>query len=314
MLPDVNEAARSVEPVSINNVGEPEVVLTPTAPSNVTRTSIVAPAFFAPFVVLLDIDVALGATVSMMNEPDTDEETLPATSVCTAVIVHEPSTSVVRSHVEPLVEPDIVHVTSGCSARLAVTVTVPPFSAAITEMVGVLSLVRPSLELEPESLEVASTTEIGALGDAVSIVTEEVTDDDMLVAESDCTAVNVHTPSANAARSHVEPVVEPDTVHTASLEPVFDAVTDTVPPFSAATTRIVGVLSFVMPSLELGPLSLAVETASEVGASGAVVSITIAAPLASEPEAPGEGNVRVALFPASSAIVAPFSASEFVAT
>ena len=47
---------------------------------------------------------------------------------------------------------------------------------------------------------------------------------------------------------------------------------------------------------------------------GAVVSMTIALLFPSEPEAPGEARVSVALLPATSLIVPLFNAREFVAT
>jgi hypothetical protein len=47
---------------------------------------------------------------------------------------------------------------------------------------------------------------------------------------------------------------------------------------------------------------------------GAVVSMTIALLFPSEPEAPGEARVSVALLPAVSLIVPPLRAREFVAT
>ena len=48
-----------------------------------------------------------------------------------------------------------------------------------------------------------------------------------------------------------------------------------MPPFSAETTRIVGVLSLVMPSELLVPVSLKDATLTDVGVVGAVVSITM---------------------------------------
>ena len=47
---------------------------------------------------------------------------------------------------------------------------------------------------------------------------------------------------------------------------------------------------------------------------GAVVSITMSLFEPSEPVAPGEGSVSVALFPAESLIVPPLRAKEVVAT
>lgn len=174
MLPDVNEAARSVEPVSIVTVGEPEEVFTPTVPSNATRISIATPDFFEPFAVFVETPETVGATVSIDADPVTEDETFSAASVCTAVRVQVPSTNVPRSHVEPVVEPATVHTTSVWNARVAVTVMVPPFSEATTRIVGVLSLVRPSLELEPVSLDESTAIETGAVGEVVSTTTEAV--------------------------------------------------------------------------------------------------------------------------------------------
>jgi hypothetical protein len=106
----------------------------------------------------------------------------------------------------------------------------------------------------------------------VSIDIEPVTDVEMFPAASVCTADSVHTPSTIEERSHVDPTVEPVTVQTTSFWNTREAVTVTVPPFSEATMRIVGVLSFVIPSEELVPVSLEESRATETGADGAVVS------------------------------------------
>ena len=103
------------------------------------------------------------------------------------------------------------------------------------------------------------------------------------------------------------PVVEPVEIHVLSLCPDCEAVTVTVPPFSEALTLIVGVLSLVMPSLELDPESEAADTDTAVGALGAVVSITIFWLLLKEFTAPGVGKVKTAVFPATSVMMPPFS-------
>ena len=116
-----------------------------------------------------------------------------------------------------------------------------------------------------------------------------------------------HVPSTKAERSQVPPVVEPVKVQVLLLCPDCDAVTVTVPPFSEALTLIVGVVSLVMPSLELEPESEAADTATAVGALGAVVSITIFWLLLKEFAASGVGKVNTAVFPATSVIIPLFS-------
>lgn len=54
-------------------------------------------------------------------------------------------------HVDPDVFPTVVHVSVGCPDFAALTVTVPPDSLAVTEIVGVVSVVLLSLALEPVS-------------------------------------------------------------------------------------------------------------------------------------------------------------------
>jgi hypothetical protein len=62
----------------------------------------------------------------------------------------------------------MVHVTSVSPDFVAVTVTVPPASAAVTEIVGVVSEVTPSLDDAPESEAVASTGVFGVVGAVTS--------------------------------------------------------------------------------------------------------------------------------------------------
>ena len=72
-----------------------------------------------------------------------------------------PSVRVPSVQVSPEVLPVMVQVTLLDPLLVAVTVTVPPASAAVTEMFGVLSLVMLSVEDDPES---EPATKSGVLG------------------------------------------------------------------------------------------------------------------------------------------------------
>ena len=93
---------------------------------------------------LVDVDVAdtaarvaLGAETSMMTESVLDVvETFPDPSVCVADTLQVPLVRLPNWHVPPDVLPTMVQVTSLEPVLDAVTVTVPPFSAAVTEKVG----------------------------------------------------------------------------------------------------------------------------------------------------------------------------------
>ncbi len=90
---------------------------------------------------------AVGATVSMvMDNALVAGDALPAVSVCSAVTLHVPSASVPSAQEDPLVLPLMVQVTLDEPVLVAVTVTVPPASAAITVIVGVLSDVMLSVD------------------------------------------------------------------------------------------------------------------------------------------------------------------------
>jgi hypothetical protein len=89
----------------------------------------------------------VGATVSMVMESALDAvDALPAASVCSAVMLQVPSASVPSVQEDPLVLPLMVQVTFGDPVLVAVTVTVPPASAATTVIVGVLSEVTLSVD------------------------------------------------------------------------------------------------------------------------------------------------------------------------
>jgi hypothetical protein len=116
-------------------------------------------------------------------------------------------------------------------------------------------------------------------------------------------AVTEYVPAARIPK--VQPTVVDVTVDcTQVVPPVTVNVTD--PPVSPAVVVNDGVVSVVIPSELLDPLSLAVSRLGADGAVGAVVSITIELLFPSDPDAPGAANVRVASLPAASRTVAPF--------
>jgi hypothetical protein len=127
-----------------------------TSESKLTLTSTAAPAFFEPSAVVLDTPETAGTAVSIVTDPETEEDAFPATSDCEPDKVQVPSTRVVRSHVDPVVEPLTEQDTLLEPLFDAVTVIVPPFSAAMTLIVGVESDVIPSELLEPRSDAVAT--------------------------------------------------------------------------------------------------------------------------------------------------------------
>jgi hypothetical protein len=110
-----------------------------------------------------------GAVSIVIDNAEDREDVLPAASACTVVINHTPSASDGKVHVVPEVLPDIWHVwnTPALSAR---TVTVPPFSAAVTEIVGVLSLVMLSVLDDPVSDPATKSGVLVASGATVSVI------------------------------------------------------------------------------------------------------------------------------------------------
>ena len=154
--PDTYVADRSVVPVSKTTVGEPPEMLRFTRESKLTRTSTATPALIEPSAVVLDTPEIVGAAVSIVTDPETEEDVFPAESDCEADKAQVPSIKVVRSHVDPVVEPLTEQETLLEPLFDAVTVMVPPFSAAMTLIVGVESDVIPSELLEPRSDAVAT--------------------------------------------------------------------------------------------------------------------------------------------------------------
>ena len=154
----------------------------------------------------------------------------------------------------------------------------------------------------------------GALGAAavVSIVTTRPVDAaETLPATSVCFAVSVCAPAASAELVMLH---APAPLATAVPSTVVPLVSNsvTVAPASAPVPVNVGVVLLVMSSVAEIPLSDAAARSGALGAAAAVVSITIALFAPSEPAAPGAAIVRIALLPAASLIVPPFSASAAV--
>ena len=86
------------------------------------------------------------------------------------MMLQVPSSSVPRVQVPPVVLPVMVQVTLLDPLLVAVMVTVPPASAAVTEMSGVLSSVLLSVEEDPVSEPATRSGVEGALGAVVSMV------------------------------------------------------------------------------------------------------------------------------------------------
>lgn len=198
-------------------------------------------------------DVAVSIVIG--NAGDDGNDTLPARSVCTAVISQVPSDKDPRSHdvagrtyeqdtgVEPALE--------------AVIVTVSPFTAptGVADMVGVLSLVRLSVLDVPRSEAAARSTADGALGALRSTVTDAPGDDapgpvppaDLVTAFT--ASVGTSVPSSQPDTVIVYVVV--DTADTEKLQPVavpafVKSVDVNVEPSIASEKTIVYEIGFVV--------------------------------------------------------------------
>ena len=115
-----------------------------------------------------------GADVSIVTDKAEDAtEVLPATSRSVAVIDHTPADKPDRVHEAPDVLDDTEHCTDDAPLE-AVTVVVPPFSAAITLTDTVVLFVRSSVLIEPESSPTARSGAPGADGAVESRVIVDV--------------------------------------------------------------------------------------------------------------------------------------------
>ena len=142
-----------------------------------------------------DARVTDGPTVSIVTSSDDEEvDTFPAKSVSVTVIDQVPSVNVPNVQLPA----ETVHVTALLPDFVAVTTPVPV--RPDTVIVGVLSLVRSSLVLEPESDAVAKSGRLGALGPAVSIVMGRDEDAVDVDEPMDCVTTTDHVPSASSGK------------------------------------------------------------------------------------------------------------------
>ena len=103
------------------------------------------------------------------DRPDEADDTLPAGSVCVAVIEYTPAANVVNVHDT---DNDATEPTTHVEPPVAVNVTDPPISPTVAFTVGVVSIVTRSELLEPESLDESRDNEDGAVGATVSRMIE----------------------------------------------------------------------------------------------------------------------------------------------
>ncbi len=161
-------------------------------------------------------------------------------------------------------------------------VTVSPSATPSAETAGVLSFVRLSVDDEPVSDD-ATKSGVPAFV-AVSMLSGSGVDaGEVLPARSVCVAATLHVPSASVGRSH--DVSGRTYEHETGVDPSFVAVIVTRSPLTAPTgvADMVGVLSFVMLSVDEVPVSEAAARSTAVGAAGAVRSIVIVVPVAAAP-------------------------------
>ena len=126
----------------------------------------VPPTPSLPLAVVDENDETVGLVVSIVNVIAADVAESTPLFVCFEVIDQSPSASVPRSQLDCAVALN-VHVTEVEPAFVAVTVTVLPFVALPTEIVGVLSEVMLSEFEEPESEPAAKSGVAGADGAAM---------------------------------------------------------------------------------------------------------------------------------------------------
>ena len=127
---------------------------------------IAEPTPYDPLAVVDENDETVGLVVSIVKVVAADAAESMPLFVCFEVIDQSPSASVPRSQLDCAVALN-VHVTEAEPAFVAVTVTVLPFVALPTEMVGVLSEVMLSEFEEPESEPAAKSGVAGADGAAM---------------------------------------------------------------------------------------------------------------------------------------------------
>jgi hypothetical protein len=150
---------------TVSPVSSVTVIDAPSATSSLIVAVIFAvpPTPNLPLAVVEENDETVGLVVSIVRLTAAEiTESTPA-PVCFEVTDHTPSASVPRSQLDCAVAVK-VHVTEVEPAFVAVTVTVLPFVAPLTERVGVLSDVMLSEFEEPVSEPVSTSGVPGAAG------------------------------------------------------------------------------------------------------------------------------------------------------
>ena len=150
---------------TVSPVSSVTVIDAPTATSSLIVAVIFAvpPTPNLPLAVVEENDETVGLVVSIVRLTAAEiTESTPA-PVCFEVTDHTPSASVPKSQLDCAVAVN-VHVTEVEPALVAVTVTVLPFVAPLTERVGVLSDVMLSELEEPVSEPVSTSGVPGAAG------------------------------------------------------------------------------------------------------------------------------------------------------
>ena len=194
----------------------------------------------------------------------------PEASVTFAITDQEPSVNEPRVH-DDATPTVYVHVTSVAPARDAVITTTSPVDWPVSENVGVASDVLLSVEDEPVSDDAARSTASPPTA-LVSMPTES--DVGLLVvfpAGSVTEDVIVHVPSLNVG--NVQLVALPTTYEQVTVLVPFVALSVMVSPELPPVALNVGVLSFVLLSVLLVPVSELVARSGTPGAAGALASI-----------------------------------------
>ncbi|CAB4683570.1 unannotated protein [freshwater metagenome] len=195
---------------------------------------------------------------------------LPEASVTFATTDHAPSVKVPRVH-DDATPTVYVHVTSVAPGRLAVMTTTSPVAWPVSENAGVASDVLLSVEDEPVSDDAARSTASPPTAFVSIPIESDVGLLLVLPAGSVTDDVMVHVPSPNVG--NVQFVALPTTYEQVTVFVPFVALSVMVSPELPPVALNVGVLSFVLLSVLLVPVSELVARSGTPGAAGALASI-----------------------------------------
>ena len=242
---------------------------------------------------------AAGAVVSMVTGTGVAALVLPAGSVALTLRLLRPSAKAVVGVMAQVPPAATTAVPSTVVPLGAYRVMVSPGVAPAPLMVGVSSLVMLSVLLGPVSLAVA-TSAAGAAGGVVSMVTGTVVAGLVLPAGSVAVTLMLFRPSGSALVGVAAqvPLLATTTVWTSPPGKVTVMVSPAVP-----VPLRVGVLSLVMRSVSLTPVSLAAAKTA-TGAAGALVSMVMGSAAAGPVLPAGSVAVTLRAFrPSGSALV-----------